>query len=86
MALRINRTALHGGRHRPAADIVAWLQWRGSYDHDEYVARPAAECVLNVAGSRESKADGMEDLAMAIMIDVLRAVNPECKGLYPVAG
>jgi|ETNmetMinimDraft_26_1059896.scaffolds.fasta_scaffold207620_1 hypothetical protein len=32
----------------------------------------------------ESKADGMQDLVCAIVVDVLRVVNPECKGLYPL--
>lgn len=36
--------------------------------------------------SRESKADGIQDLVMAIMVDVIREVNPECKGLYPMDG
>ena len=72
-------------RDRVVKEIVDWLEGRGEYDHDEYVAQPPKECVLNVAGSRESKADGIQDLVAAIMIDVLREVNPECKGLYPLA-
>lgn len=53
-------------RERAVELIVDWLEGRGSYDHDEYAAQPPDECVLNVAGSRESKADGMEDLVMAM--------------------
>ena len=52
-------------------------------DRDEYTAQPPTQCVLNVAGSRESKADGIHDLVEAIIVDVLREVNPECGGLYP---
>ena len=73
-------------REKAVEQIVDWLEGRGDYDHDEYVAQPPKDCILNVAGSRESKADGIGELVMAIMVDVLRAVNPECKGLYPVAG
>jgi hypothetical protein len=40
--------------------------------------------VLNVAGSRESKADGIQELVAAIMVDVLRVLNPECQSLYPL--
>jgi len=40
--------------------------------------------LLDVAGSRESKADGLQDLVAAIMVDVLREVNPECARFYPL--
>ena len=55
------------------------------YDHDEYVAQPPENCALNVAGSRESKADGIQDLVEAVMIDVLCRLNPGCKEFYPLA-
>jgi len=45
-------------RDRLVDGIVDWLEGRGDYDHDEYVAQPPKDCILNVAGSRESKADG----------------------------
>ena len=73
-------------RERAVTLVADWLDGRGDYNHDEYTAQPPAECVLNVAGSRESKADGIQDLVMAIMVDVLREVNPECERIYPVAG
>jgi len=44
-----------------------------------------ADCVLNVAGSRESKAEGIQDLVQAIMVDVLRETNPECRKFYPLS-
>ena len=67
--------------------MVDWLEGRGAYEHYGYYAiKPPVNCDLNVAGSRESKADGIEDLVMAVIVDVLRQVNPECKGLYPVGG
>jgi len=72
-------------RVRVAKEIEDWLQGRGEYDHDEYVAQPPKDCVLNVAGSRESKADGIQDLVEAIMIDVLCQVNPECNKYYTLA-
>jgi hypothetical protein len=73
-------------RDRIVKTVVDWLEGRGEYDHDEYIAQPPKDCILNVAGSRESKADGIQDLVTAIMVDVLRAVNPECRGLYPLRG
>ena len=66
--------------------IVDWLQGRASYDYENYEAWPPATCVLNVAGTCESGADGIKDLVMAIMIDVLITVNPECRKQYPIAG
>jgi hypothetical protein len=71
-------------RERVAPDIVSWLEGKTAYDFDEYEAKPPSDCVLNVAGTRESNADGMESLVTTIMVDVLRTVNPECRGLYPV--
>jgi hypothetical protein len=66
-------------------EVVDWLTGKGNYDHDEYVTQPPENCVLNVAGSRESKAAGIQDLVMAIMVDVLVRGNPECGKYYPLA-
>lgn len=71
-------------REKAVKLITDWLEGRGDYDHDEYQAQPPANCVLNVAGSRESNADGIQDLVAAVMIDVLRVVNPECRKFYPI--
>jgi len=71
-------------RQKAAEQVAEWLDGRGDYDHDEYKAQPPANCTLNVAGSRESKADGIQELVAAIMVDVLRAVNPECVRFYPL--
>lgn len=73
-------------RGRAVGQIVAWLRGETGFDYDEYVVRPPEDCVLNVAGSRESKAEGIETLVMAIMVKVLIKVNPECKKYYPIAG
>ena len=73
-------------REKAVKLIVDWLEGRADYDHDEYTAQPPKDCVLNVAGSRESKADGIQQLVMAIMVDVLRAVNAGCGHCYPIAG
>ena len=43
-----------------AIKVVEWLK-----------SKFPKQCVLNVAGSRESKAPGIQDKVMAIMIDVL---------------
>ena len=45
-------------------------------DYDEYVAYPPPlACVLNVAGSRESHAPGIQEAVFQIMVDVLLKVN-----------
>jgi hypothetical protein len=71
-------------RQRAVGQITAWLRGEIAFDYDEYTAKPPANCVLNVAGSRESRADGIQDWVMAVMIDVLIQVNPECRKAYPV--
>lgn len=73
-------------RGKAVTKVVDWLEGRGEYDHDEYVAQPPQDCVLNVAGSRESKADGIQELVKQIMVDVILKVNPECRRIYPIAG
>ena len=57
------------------------LRW---FEGDIALPTPPVNCVLNIAGNRESKAYGIQDLVMAIMIDVLINVNPECKSYYPL--
>lgn len=71
-------------RGRAVKQIVSWLRGEIAYDYDEYTAKPPVDCILNVAGSRESQADGIQDLVMAIVVDVLIAVNPERRKLYPL--
>ena len=45
--------------------IMEWLK-----------AKFPKQCVLNVAGSRESKAPGIQDKVQAIMVDVLIKISP----------
>jgi hypothetical protein len=71
-------------RKRAVGQIVKWLRGEIAYDYDEYQTKPPEQCVLNVAGSRESKAEGIQDLVTAIMVDVLGEVNPECRKFYPL--
>ena len=63
--------------------IADWLEGRAAFDYGEYVARPPKECVLNVAGSRESKMPGIEDAVQALMVDVIGRTNKVC--YYPLA-
>ena len=72
------------GRDRAVKDIAEWLAGNGVNDYEYYEATPPQECVLNVAGSRESKAPDIELLVMQVMVDVLRAVTPECGTAYPL--
>ncbi len=45
-------------------------------DYDAYVAfPPPLECILNVAGSRESHAPGIQEVVYRLMVDVLIYVN-----------
>jgi len=45
-------------------------------DYDAYVAfPPPLECILNVAGSRESHAPGIQETVYQLMVDVLIRVN-----------
>jgi len=70
------------GRTGATNGIVNWLQGREDGDYDDYTAQPPEKCVLNVAGSRESKSLGIRDIVMAVMIDVISKVNG--KLFYPV--
>jgi hypothetical protein len=65
-------------RKRAVEQIVSWLNGAAVEE-----PKPPRDCVLNVAGNRESRADGIQDVTEAIIIDVIRAVNPDCK-VYPL--
>jgi len=58
-------------------EIMRWLAGDEELnDYDEYVAfPPPLECVLNVAGSRESHAPGIQEAVFRLMVDVLINVN-----------
>ena len=58
-------------------EIMRWLSGDEELnDYDEYVAcPPPLACVLNVAGSRESHAPGIQDAVFQLMVDVLMNVN-----------
>lgn len=70
--------------HRQAVEeIVRWLAGEAELnDYDEYQAKPSETCILNVAGSRESHAPGMQDAAFRLMVDVLIKVNPTSKHVH----
>ncbi len=75
-----------GMEHGLAVDeVCAWLGGASKLnDYEGYEAKPPEECVLNVAGSRESKAAGIEDETARLVVDVLRMVNSECARMYPL--
>jgi len=58
-------------------EIMMWLAGDEELnDYDEYVTcPPPLECILNVAGSRESHAPGIQDAVFRLMADVLIKVN-----------
>ena len=72
------------GRDRAVKQLVEWLNGDGENDYEDYQAVPPSECVLNVAGNRESKAPDIERLVEEILVDVIREVNPECESYYPL--
>jgi len=73
-AKKHNKPWLHVDLERDSAiKVVEWLK-----------SKFLKQCVLNVAGSRESKAPGIQEKVMAIMVDVLMKTNPECRGLCPL--
>ena len=68
---------------RAAVDtIVAWLENRDGADYEDYSAIIPEGCVLNVAGSRESKSPGIQSAVCARMVDVISKVNG--KLFYPL--
>jgi len=67
-------------RTRPkhaVTEIMMWLAGDEALNHcHEYVALPPPlECILNVAGSRESQAPGIQEAVFKIMVNLLIDVN-----------
>ena len=58
-------------------EIMFWLAGDVELnDYDEYVAcPPPLACILNVAGSRESQAPGIQEAVFHLMVEVLISVN-----------
>ena len=58
-------------------EIMRWLAGDEDLnDYDEYVTvPPPLECILNVAGSRESQAPGIQEVVYQLMVKVLVNVN-----------
>jgi len=64
--------------HRKAViEIMMWLAGDEELnDYDEYVVfPPPLECILNVAGSRESHAPGIQEAVYQLMVEMLIRVN-----------
>jgi len=56
--------------------VVDWLEGRGEYDQDGLFAiKPPLQFVLNVAGSRESKAAGIQEMVKVVMVEVVKVVG-----------
>ena len=66
-------------RKKAIDDIADWLA--GKYPTDAGTV-PPKECVLNVAGSRATKAPGIDRQVMIYMVDVISKVNG--KLFYPI--
>ncbi len=65
-------------------EIMRWLAGDEELnDYDEYVAfPPPLECILNVAGLRESQAPGIQDEVFQMMVDVLIKGNTANKKFH----
>jgi len=68
---------LHTTPKQSVVEIMRWLAGDEELnDYDEYVAcPPSLAYVLNVAGSRESHAPGIQEAVFRLMVDVLMKVN-----------
>ncbi len=64
-----------GSREEHVAGIVSWLQGKAEDAEGISCGRPPQNCVLNVAGSRESETPGIETTVTALMSMVIREVN-----------
>ena len=63
--------------------IMRWLAGdEGLNDYDAYVAYPPLACILNVAGSRETHAPGIQAAVFRVMVDVLMKVNLPSKHVH----
>ena len=67
-------------RTTPKQAVIEIMMWLAGDEelsyYDEYVAcPPPLSCVLNVAGSRESHAPGIQEAVFHIMVDLLVNVN-----------
>lgn len=70
---------------KAADDICRWLAGDPELnEYEEFEAQPPQSCVLNGAGSRESKAQGIERETMRLLVAVLRKTNPECAHLKEI--
>jgi len=58
-------------------EIMRWLAGDEELnDYEEYVVcPPPLECILNVAGSRESHAPGIQEAVFRLMVDLLIDIN-----------
>ncbi len=68
---------LHTTLKQAVKDNMMWLagdeEWN---DYDEYVVSPSPiECILNVAGSRQSQAQGIQETVFRLAVKVLLKVN-----------
>ena len=68
---------LHTPPKNTVIEIMRWLAGDEELnDYDEYVTcPPPLEFILNVAGSRESHAPGIQEAVFQLMVDVLIKVN-----------
>lgn len=71
--------------HTKAVEMIeGWLEGEKPPNGSENdTLRPPSNCVLNVAGIRESHGPGIGLAVYRIMVDVLIQVNPDCTRFYP---
>lgn len=71
--LAVNLSGLD--RKEQVERIVTWLNGEITGGKAAECNKPPKECVLNVAGSRESKNPGIQEMVAALMVDVVAAMQ-----------
>jgi hypothetical protein len=77
LELSVPKEPISGEASRIVVEMVK--NW---FDGKLDIPPPPEHCELNVAGSRESKACGIQQTVMAFMVDIIGAVNDLC--FYPL--
>ncbi|OQC05606.1 MAG: putative molybdenum carrier [Candidatus Hydrogenedentes bacterium ADurb.Bin101] len=64
-----------GSREEHVAGIFAWLRGKAADDDGTSWGQPQDNCVLNVAGSRESENPGIESTVTALMCALIASIK-----------
>ena len=75
---------IHTTPEQAVIKIMMWLAGDDPLNNDDecVVIPPPPECILNVAGSRESQAPGIQETVFHLMVEVLMKVNVTSKNFH----